>query len=59
MGASLLVFLNKTDVEGCMTDEEVRQARTSVVLELDMDRLIYAGTAIEHYQDTQMDGSAM
>ncbi|KAL1954497.1 hypothetical protein VTO42DRAFT_1108 [Malbranchea cinnamomea] len=25
MGASLLVFLNKTDVEGCMTKEEVCQ----------------------------------
>ncbi|KAL4799065.1 ADP-ribosylation factor family-domain-containing protein [Aspergillus venezuelensis] len=25
MGASLLVFLNKTDVEGCMTQDEVRQ----------------------------------
>jgi hypothetical protein len=25
MGASLLVFLNKTDVEGCMTEEEVRR----------------------------------
>ncbi|CAI7584935.1 unnamed protein product [Penicillium pancosmium] len=25
MGASLLVFLNKTDVEHCMTEEEVRE----------------------------------
>ncbi|KAL4880189.1 ADP-ribosylation factor family-domain-containing protein [Aspergillus karnatakaensis] len=25
MGASLLVFLNKTDVEGCMSEDEVRQ----------------------------------
>ncbi|KAL6238947.1 hypothetical protein BDW75DRAFT_199958 [Aspergillus navahoensis] len=25
MGASLLVFLNKTDVEGCMTQDEVRE----------------------------------
>ncbi|KAL3436656.1 ADP-ribosylation factor family-domain-containing protein [Aspergillus tetrazonus] len=25
MGASLLVFLNKTDVEGCMTQDEVRK----------------------------------
>lgn len=25
MGASLLVFLNKTDVEGCMTEDEVRE----------------------------------
>lgn len=27
MGASLLIFLNKTDVEGCMTEDEVRQVR--------------------------------
>lgn len=25
MGASLLIFLNKTDVEGCMAEDEVRQ----------------------------------
>ena len=25
MGASLLVFANKTDVGGCMTDEEIRK----------------------------------
>lgn len=25
MGASLLVFLNKTDVEQCMSEEEVRE----------------------------------
>ena len=25
MGASLLVFLNKTDVEHCMSEQEVRQ----------------------------------
>ncbi|OJJ45589.1 hypothetical protein ASPZODRAFT_98273 [Penicilliopsis zonata CBS 506.65] len=26
MGASLLVFANKTDVEGCMTGDEIRQS---------------------------------
>lgn len=25
MGASLLIFLNKTDVEGCMNEDEVRE----------------------------------
>lgn len=25
MGASLLVFLNKTDVEQCMSEQEVRE----------------------------------
>ena len=27
VGASLLVFANKTDVEGCMTEEEIRMVR--------------------------------
>lgn len=27
MGASLLIFLNKTDVEGCMSQVEVREVR--------------------------------
>ena len=25
MGASLLVFANKTDVSGCMTDDEIKK----------------------------------
>ena len=25
MGASLLVFANKTDVNGCLTDDEIRK----------------------------------
>ena len=31
MGASLLVFSNKTDVNGCMEDEEIRQVVQSFV----------------------------
>jgi ADP-ribosylation factor-like protein 2 len=31
MGASLLVFLNKTDVEHCMSEEEVRQVRDLLI----------------------------
>lgn len=27
MGASLLVFSNKTDIEGSMSDEEIRKVR--------------------------------
>jgi hypothetical protein len=27
MGASLLIFLNKTDVEGCMNEEDIRLVR--------------------------------
>ena len=29
MGASVLVFSNKTDVGGCMTDDEIRQVATT------------------------------
>lgn len=29
MGASLLVFSNKTDVDGCMTDDEIRKVEDS------------------------------
>ena len=32
-GASLLVFLNKTDVSGCMSEEEVKRA-------LELDRIL-------------------
>lgn len=28
MGASLLVFANKTDVGGCMSDDEIRKVRS-------------------------------
>lgn len=31
MGASLLVFLNKTDVEQCMNEQEVREVCTTVL----------------------------
>lgn len=27
MGASLLVFANKTDVDDCMSDEEIQEVR--------------------------------
>lgn len=32
MGASLLVFLNKTDVEHCMTEEEVREVSDGIMI---------------------------
>jgi hypothetical protein len=32
MGASLLVFLNKTDVEHCMSEHEAREVSASFVL---------------------------
>lgn len=30
MGASLLVFANKTDVDGCMNDEDIRKVSSDV-----------------------------
>lgn len=32
MGASLLVFLNKTDVEYCMTEDEVREVSDGIMI---------------------------
>ena len=31
MGASLLVFANKTDVSGCMTDDEIKKVSTGTL----------------------------
>ena len=31
MGASLLVFANKTDVSGCMIDDEIREVETGTL----------------------------
>lgn len=30
MGASLLIFLNKTDVGGCMTESDIHEVSTSL-----------------------------
>lgn len=32
MGASLLIFKNKNDVPDCMSEDEIRQVRTSLCL---------------------------
>jgi len=53
MGASVLVFLNKTDVDECMTADEVRTVTSSNPwCPLSGFVLITAGTAIRCYQDT-------
>ncbi len=32
MGASLLVFSNKTDVDGCMSEDEIREVHVEGIL---------------------------
>lgn len=57
MGASLLVFANKTDVGSCMTDEEIRQVCQSLEsMTLDLTAV---GSSIECNQNTQMDNCSM
>lgn len=57
MGASLLVFANKTDVGNCMTDEEICQVcQTLASCNLD---LTTAGSPIRCNQNTQMDNCPM
>ena len=57
MGASLLIFLNKTDVEGCMDETEVREVSFALfvlkvlmigfalALSADTDARVYSGFA--------------
>lgn len=57
MGASLLVFANKTDVGNCMTDEDIRQVcQIFASMTLDLTTL---GSSIEFNQNTQMDNCSM
>ena len=57
LGASLLVFANKTDVGNCMTDEEIRQVcQTLAIMTLDLTTV---GSPIEFNQNTQMDNCPM
>ena len=43
MGASLLVFLNKTDVDGSMSDDEVRKVSCSFSAMWERTRLTRRG----------------
>lgn len=57
MGASLLVFANKTDVGNCMTDEEIRQVcQTLGSRTLDLTTV---GSPTRCNQNTQMDNCPM
>ena len=58
MGASLLVFANKTDVGGCMTDDEIEKVEDQYPTRT-IRRLTPPGTAAPYYQDTQMDRAPM
>lgn len=58
MGASLLVFANKTDVGGCMTEDEIGKVQKSIptlpgVRKNTAD--IFPGTAAGRNQDAQVD----
>ena len=55
MGASLLVFANKTDVGGCMTDDEIRKVRDCTLPVLSGEGgLIQSGAATRCNQDAQV-----
>lgn len=55
MGASLLVFANKTDVGGCMTDDEMRKVGDCTLPVLSGEgRLILPGVATRCNQDAQV-----
>ncbi len=54
MGASLLVFSNKTDVEGCMSDSDIRQVDHAPEI-FSQTRLTVTGASTGRNQDAQMD----
>ena len=57
MGASLLVFKNKSDVPGCMSENDIREVCTFLSASFSRDKdciLIYAGVAIGQHSFSQM-----
>lgn len=54
MGASLLVFANKSDVEGAMSPEAIRQVSVTLLLNCRWLNL-YQGLAIGSNQVTRME----
>ncbi len=58
MGASLLVFSNKTDVEACMAAEEIRRVLSTIHCGSGLMVLTsLLGASTGHDQDSQMDHS--
>lgn len=55
MGASLLVFSNKTDIVGCMTEEEIRDVRDYDCLTQKRDGLTMLGSGAWFNHNAQMD----
>lgn len=60
MGASLLVFANKTDIDDCMTDSEIQQVSDDGSCGPTKDKRIYSelinsGASTGRNQDAQMD----
>ena len=54
MGASLLVFKNKSDVPGCMSEEDIREVRNGCSPRKATERLTLAGVAIGRHPHAQM-----
>ena len=55
MGASLLVFSNKTDVGGCMSDDEIRAVFPALLLIRAADADPFIGASPGFDQDAPMD----
>jgi hypothetical protein len=55
MGASLLIFLNKTDVNGCMTESDIHEVRPfSLFIRQYSNQLWCIGSSIGCNQNAQM-----
>lgn len=61
MGASLLIFLNKTDVGGCMTESDIHEVRQVSLHSLWQftDDLWFIGSSIRCHQNAQMGNISM
>lgn len=62
MGASLLVFANKTDVGGCMNDDEIGKVRILCSTRSQKEYVqltLFPGTAAGCSQDAQVDHPPM
>ena len=55
MGASLLVFANKTDVGSCMSSDEIREVKNWPLFPIQLRVLNALGAAARCNQDTPVD----
>lgn len=59
MGASLLVFKNKSDVSGAMSETDIREVSPSPSMLLPLLTMITLGLATRGHQDTYMEDHDM